>query len=90
MRQEHHISDADLAAALKSPIPDPRHDAILQSASGGRDGAGQYFQEEVRKQLFALFGAERVLQGGLRVYSTYDRLSRPRRNPPSRHASSRL
>ena len=72
MRQEQHISDADLAASLKSPIPDPRHDAMLQSASDGEDGAGRYFQEEVRRQLFALFGSERVLQGGLRVYSTYD------------------
>jgi 1A family penicillin-binding protein len=72
MRQEQHISDADLAAALKAPIPDPRHDATLQSASETGSASGQYFQEEVRRQLFALFGAERVLQGGLRVYSTYD------------------
>ena len=41
-----------------------------------------YFQEEVRRQLFAMFGAERVLRGGLRVYSTYDpRSSRPPSGP---------
>ena len=34
--------------------------------------SGLYFQEELRRQLFALFGADRVLRGGLRVYSTYD------------------
>src|SRR5688500_3785524 len=72
MRREQHLSDADLAAALGSPIPGARHDAMLQAASGARDGTGQYFQEEIRRQLFALFGGERVLQGGLRVYSTYD------------------
>jgi penicillin-binding protein 1A len=31
-----------------------------------------YFQEEPRRQLFEVFGADRVLRGGLRVYSTYD------------------
>ena len=31
-----------------------------------------YFQEELRRQLVAQFGNERVLRGGLRVYSTYD------------------
>ena len=31
-----------------------------------------YFQEELRRQLFQMFGADRVLRGGLRVYSTYD------------------
>ena len=72
MRRDQHLSDADLASALTSPIPDPRHETMLQSASDSRDGTGQYFQEEVRRQLFALFGAERVLQGGLRVYSSYD------------------
>jgi penicillin-binding protein 1A len=72
MRKEQHISDGDLAAALKSPIPDSRHETMLQSASDSVEGTGQYFQEEVRRQLFELFGAERVLQGGLRVYSTYD------------------
>jgi penicillin-binding protein 1A len=33
---------------------------------------GLYFQEELRRQLFAQFGSESVLRGGLRVYSTYD------------------
>ena len=33
---------------------------------------GQYFKEEVRKQLIQQFGAERVYAGGLRVYTTMD------------------
>ncbi len=33
---------------------------------------GQYFKEEVRKQLVQQFGWERVYQGGLKVYTTLD------------------
>jgi 1A family penicillin-binding protein len=33
---------------------------------------GQYFKEEVRKQLVKQFGLERVYEGGLRVYTTLD------------------
>ena len=33
---------------------------------------GQYFKEEVRKQLVERFGWDRVYQGGLRVYTTID------------------
>lgn len=33
---------------------------------------GQYFKEEVRKQLVDRFGWDRVYQGGLRVYTTLD------------------
>jgi 1A family penicillin-binding protein len=33
---------------------------------------GKYFKEEVRRQLVERFGAERVNEGGLRVYTTID------------------
>jgi membrane carboxypeptidase/penicillin-binding protein len=33
---------------------------------------GGYYQEEVRRQLVAHFGGQKVLQGGLRVYTGYD------------------
>jgi len=33
---------------------------------------GQYFKEEVRRQLVAQFGHEKVEQGGLKVYTTID------------------
>jgi penicillin-binding protein 1A len=36
------------------------------------DPHGQYFKEEVRRQLVERFGWERVYQGGLRVFSTID------------------
>jgi 1A family penicillin-binding protein len=33
---------------------------------------GKYFKEEVRRQLVERFGAERLMEGGLRVYTTID------------------
>jgi 1A family penicillin-binding protein len=58
-------------------------DAATYEAADGRDlnlvdrlrtqeTYGQYFKEEVRKQLMQRFGAERVYEGGLRVYTTMD------------------
>jgi 1A family penicillin-binding protein len=73
MHAQGRISAAELAAALRAPLPTPSHDhGTLLRASG--DPGGEYFQEEVRRQLVTMFGSERVLRGGLRVYSTYDPL----------------
>jgi 1A family penicillin-binding protein len=47
-------------------------DVRLKDTLRGHDGFGQYFQEEVRKQLVQQFGWERVYQGGLKVYTTID------------------
>ena len=44
----------------------------LQDALRGEEAYGQYFKEEVRKQLVEKFGWQRVYQGGLRVYTTID------------------
>lgn len=64
------ITQDQLRAATDTALPPPRHhDSVLVA---GENGAGQYFQEEIRRQLVAQFGNERVLRGGLRVYSTYD------------------
>ena len=70
MRAQGRLAERDLQAALQSRIPDASHQAA-RSATAGRE-TGMYFQEEVRRQLVAMFGAERVLRAGLRVYSTYD------------------
>ena len=70
MRRQHRISDAELQAALTAPIPGVSHQNAAGSLAG--NDVGTYFQEEVRRILFSMFGAERVLRGGLRVYSTYD------------------
>jgi penicillin-binding protein 1A len=71
MREQGRISNADYSAAVRTPLPSTSSggDALLRATSSG---SGQYFQEEIRRQLVTMFGAERVLRGGLRVYSTYD------------------
>jgi 1A family penicillin-binding protein len=44
----------------------------LHDVLRGQDSFGQYFQEEVRKELVKQFGWERVYEGGLKVYTTLD------------------
>jgi membrane carboxypeptidase/penicillin-binding protein len=44
----------------------------LADALRSEENFGQYFKEEVRKQLVQRFGWERVYQGGLKVYTTID------------------
>jgi 1A family penicillin-binding protein len=44
----------------------------LADALRSEENFGQYFKEEVRKQLVQRFGFERVYQGGLKVYTTID------------------
>ncbi len=44
----------------------------LRDALRHEEAYGQYFKEEVRKQLVQRFGWDRVYQGGLRVYTTID------------------
>lgn len=70
MRSQGRLSQVEFEAARAARIPGAPHGAA-GGVSASR-GTGMYFQEEVRRQLVALFGGERVLRGGLRVYSTYD------------------
>jgi penicillin-binding protein 1A len=70
MRTQRRLSEADLQMALGAPLPGGAHARHASITSA--DGVGGYFQEEVRRQLFAMFGADRVLRGGLRVRTTYD------------------
>jgi 1A family penicillin-binding protein len=44
----------------------------LQDGLRTQETYGEYFKEEVRKQLMEQFGAERVYEGGLKVYTTMD------------------
>jgi penicillin-binding protein 1A len=44
----------------------------LSDALREEEGFGQYFKEEVRKQLVQKFGSDRVYRGGLKVYTTID------------------
>jgi 1A family penicillin-binding protein len=73
MHEQGRISAADLQAASAAPLPDASHGSGGGSVMLAENGStGLYFQEELRRQLVAEFGNERVLRGGLRVYSTYD------------------
>jgi 1A family penicillin-binding protein len=65
MRQARVIDSEEYQAAIKAPVR-------LKDMLRGEDPYGQYFKEEVRKQLVQQFGWERVYQGGLRVYTTID------------------
>jgi penicillin-binding protein 1A len=47
-------------------------DVVLSNGLLPAAEAGRYFREEVRRELVQRFGAERVYQGGLRVYTTLD------------------
>ena len=70
MRQQKRISDEDYRVAVLSDIPGASHQPSRDFSASS--DVGMYFQEEVRRQLFAMFGADRVLRGGLRVHSTFD------------------
>jgi 1A family penicillin-binding protein len=47
-------------------------DVELEDVLRGQESYGQYFKEEVRKELVRQFGWERVYEGGLKVYTTLD------------------
>ena len=74
MREQGSISQEELRSASAAALPAPGHKnpTSIGDLAGNGAETGLYFQEEVRRQLFALFGADKVLRGGLRVYSTYD------------------
>ena len=59
------IDDATLRSARATSVE--LHDVLR-----GQDTFGQYFQEEVRKELVRQFGWARVYEGGLKVYTTLD------------------
>ncbi|HPA95136.1 MAG TPA: PBP1A family penicillin-binding protein [Thermoanaerobaculia bacterium] len=64
MLAEGYLDPAAHAAAVAAPLVVREHRARAES--------GSYFAEEVRKQLEARFGAERLYGDGLRVRTTLD------------------
>ena len=72
MRRQGRITPAETETAISLAIPDGSHRAPTAGLNASNGPNGLYFQEEIRRQLFQMFGADRVLRGGLRVYSTYD------------------
>jgi len=65
MRDAGVIDEPTYRSALRSPLR-------LDDALRREEAYGQYFKEEVRKQLVDLFGWERVYRAGLRVETTLD------------------
>jgi 1A family penicillin-binding protein len=65
MRDSGAIDEATYETARRAPLR-------LQDGLRHEEAYGQYFKEEVRKQLVEKFGWQRVYQGGLRVYTTID------------------
>ncbi len=59
------ISKQDYELAAKAQIQ-------LYDGLRSEEAYGQYFKDEVRRQLVERFGAERVAEGGLQVYTTID------------------
>ena len=65
MRDAQVIDHPAYDAAVNAPVQ-------LSDALRSQEPFGQYFKEEVRKQLVERFGWERVYEGGLKVYTTLD------------------
>jgi 1A family penicillin-binding protein len=65
MLENGAISRDDLQSARKTKIT--LHDGLRAG-----EPHGQYFKEQVRRELVDRFGWQRVYQGGLRVFSTID------------------
>jgi penicillin-binding protein 1A len=65
MLEDGAISQPDWQAARKTKL-------VLHDGLRSEEPHGQYFKEQVRRELVDRFGWQRVYQGGLRVYSTID------------------
>ncbi len=65
MRGAGMLDRAEYEAAVKAPVN-------LKDTLRQEEAFGQYFKEEVRKQLVQQFGWERVYRGGLKVLTTLD------------------
>ncbi len=72
MKDQGKLPEAEFVAAAARPLPGDDHQGHLAGGADASNAVGAYFREELRRQLVAQFGNERVLRGGLRVYSTYD------------------
>ena len=78
MRDNGAITDTEYSSATASPIAlvaerhDPYTSPHLRNVAHGADATGLHFLEAVRRQVMQQFGAEDVLKGGLRIYTTID------------------
>jgi 1A family penicillin-binding protein len=74
MRDQGVMTDEDMRRYVAAPLEvKPRRSNGLTAHSHAEQTAcGLYYFEEVRKQLVDMFGEDQVLEGGLRVFTSYD------------------
>lgn len=78
MLENAAITEREYTDAIASPVSlaqerhDPYTTAHPANAAHGADAVGLHFLEAVRRQVMEQFGAEDVLKGGLRIYTTID------------------
>jgi 1A family penicillin-binding protein len=73
MRDALKLTDAEYRAAIHLPFRANSTPAVVTASDSiDLDACGQYFQEEVRRELTARFGGQQVREGGLRVFTGYD------------------
>jgi 1A family penicillin-binding protein len=73
--------DSGAASAMQAAVA-KAEPVVLKDALQRDDPNGAWFKEEVRRELVARFGLERVYQGGLKVFTTID--------PPLQQAAEQL
>ncbi len=66
---EAAATTAALAPERHDPYATPHHESVAHHSDGA---TGLYFLEAVRRQVMDQFGAEHVLEDGLRIYTTLD------------------
>ncbi|MGE3276872.1 MAG: transglycosylase domain-containing protein [Vicinamibacterales bacterium] len=66
------LDEPQLQQALAEPVLVAPGDEARTAVDPRRHGPGAYFNDLVRRELVARFGEERVMTGGLRVYTTLD------------------
>jgi penicillin-binding protein 1A len=74
MHEHGVIDDAGLRQYVASPlkVKARRSNGLTGHSHTAEVACGIYYFEEVRRQLTSMFGDEQVLEGGLRVFTTYD------------------
>jgi penicillin-binding protein 1A len=66
LQENGWISAADADKARKSPL------VVTNRANGAHTFAGEYFAEEVRRDIFDRYGEKKLYEGGLSVRTTLD------------------
>ena len=74
MRNHGVIDDAAMKRYVELPltVKPRRSNGLTGHTHNAQSACGMYYFEEVRRQLVSMFGEDEVLEGGLRVFTTYD------------------